>query len=58
MQSTQNTPQDYTAAQVETGVISALRAHDMESAVSLLHLLAVKDPKRAQMWLDAIELAS
>lgn len=48
----------YSASQIELAIHSAMRAHDMPAVVSLLHVLAVKDPHRARLLLDIIELAS
>ena len=44
----------FTAEQIEAGIISALKAGDMESVTSLLHLLAPVDPDHAQIITDAI----
>jgi protein involved in polysaccharide export with SLBB domain len=47
----------FTPEQIEQGISSALKAGDMPSVVSLLHLLAVEAPKRAETVLAAIEIA-
>lgn len=50
------TASDYTPAQIMTAISAALNEGDMPAVVSLLRLLAVKDPTSAQMILDAIEV--
>lgn len=38
-------------------VHGALRAGDMEAVVAAMHLLATKDPHRAQQLLDVVQVA-
>ena len=38
---------ELTAAQITEGIAAAIRAHDFEAAISLLRLLAAKDPHGA-----------
>jgi hypothetical protein len=44
------------AGDLELAIHSAFRAHDMPAVVGLLKLLAVRDPRRAQIVLDLITL--
>ena len=48
----------FTPDQIEGAITSALKAGDMPSAVSLLHLLAVEAPHRAEIILEAINIMS
>lgn len=43
---------------IESEIRAALDRHEIGLAVSLLHVLAVQAPVKAQRWLDVIELAS
>ena len=47
---------DYTPAQIMAGISSAMGENDMPAVVSLLKMLAAKDPDSAQAILDMIEL--
>lgn len=46
----------YNAGDIEIGIYRAFEARDMEAVVGLLHMLAAKDPRRAQRVLDLINL--
>lgn len=45
---------DYTADQICDGIASALKERDFPAVVSLLTMLAVRDPARAQVVYDAM----
>lgn len=44
-----------TAEQLMDGIARALKAHDFEAAVALLHALAVVDPASAEIIYETIE---
>ncbi len=46
-----------TPADIELGIHAALKAHDMRAVVDFLRLLATKDPHRAQLLLDVVDVA-
>ena len=45
---------DYTPAQIEEGIAAALRARDFPAVVSLLKMLACRDPYRAQVVYESM----
>ena len=47
---------EFTTEQIERGIVAALHSQDLHVVPSLLRVLAVKDPARAQLYLDAINL--
>jgi hypothetical protein len=47
---------DYTVGQIMDAISAALRDGVLEAAVSLLHMLAVKDPESAQAIYDTIRM--
>lgn len=47
---------ELTSSQIEQGIFIALRERDLQVIPSLLRLLAVQDPSRAQSILDGINL--
>ena len=40
---------EYTAEQITAGIAVAVKAHDFPAVVSLLKMLAVRDPRQAQV---------
>lgn len=48
--------ENVTAAQAYAALSAALRAGDMKAAVDLLHVVAVKDPRGAQLIVDTVRL--
>ena len=44
----------YTPAQIEEGIANALKARDFPAVVSLLKMLALRDPHRAQVVYDSM----
>ena len=48
---------DYTPAQIEEGIANALKARDFPAVVSLLKMLALRDPYRAQVVYDSMTWA-
>ena len=38
-----------TSGQVTEGIANAIKAHDFEAAITLLKVLAVKDPRQAEV---------
>lgn len=44
------------AADLELGIHAALRAGDMPAVVALMRLLAVQDPRRAELLLGVIQV--
>lgn len=48
---------DFTPDQIEGAIAEAIRDRDFPAVVSLLKLLAVRAPDRAQAVLDTIEMA-
>lgn len=46
---------EYTADQIEQGIASAIKAHDFPAVVSLLKMLAVRDPRRAEVVYEAMK---
>jgi len=50
------TAADFTADQIVEAITLALRDRNIEAVNGLMHLLAVKDPRRAREVLDTIEL--
>jgi hypothetical protein len=48
---------EFSDAQVLGAISAALRAHDIEAVIGLLHVLAVQSPSEAQRILDIIEIA-
>ena len=40
---------DCTPAQIEAGIALAIKEHDFPAVVSLLKMLAVRDPRRAEV---------
>jgi hypothetical protein len=49
---------DWTPDQIMRGIAAALRECDFKAAVSLLHMLAVKDPESARKIHDAVMAAA
>ena len=45
---------DYTPAQIEEGIANALKARDFPAVVSLLKMLACRDPYRAEVVYGAM----
>lgn len=45
-----------TVAEIEQAISDAMCAGEIPVVVSLLHLLAVKAPERAQLFLDGVEM--
>ena len=45
---------DYTPAQIEEGIANALKARDFPAVVSLLKMLACRDPYRAQVVYESM----
>lgn len=45
---------EYTADQIEQGVINALKDQDVAAVPPLIQMLALRDPQRAQELLDVI----
>ena len=48
---------EFTTEQVLEGISHALADNNMEAVVSLMHLLALKDPGAARAVMDAVEIA-
>jgi hypothetical protein len=44
----------YTATQIEEGIAEALKARDFPAVVSLLKMLAVRDPHRAKVVYESM----
>ena len=44
----------YTATQIEEGIANALKARDFPAVVSLLKMLAFRDPYRAQIVYESM----
>lgn len=49
-------PREWTAEQIEDAVGRAIANHDFEAVVPLVKLLATKDPHRAELVLETIQL--
>jgi hypothetical protein len=47
----------YTADQIADAIPHAIRSHDFTAAISLINILAVRDPQRARAMLNAIHAA-
>jgi hypothetical protein len=45
---------EWTADQITEAIALAIRAHDFKAAVSLIRLLAVRDPRRAEVVFESI----
>ena len=45
---------DYTPAQIEEGIAEALKARDFPAVVSLLKMLALRDPHRAKVVYESM----
>ena len=45
---------DYTPAQIEEGIANALKARDFPAVVSLLKMLALRDPHRAKVVYESM----
>lgn len=50
------TCRDFTADELETIIVNALKARDLVAVVTAIKLLVVKDPVRAEAVYDTIEL--
>lgn len=48
---------EYSTDQITAAVFRAIHEGELEAAVSILHILAVRDPDRAQAFLDALDVA-
>ncbi|HKS46743.1 MAG TPA: hypothetical protein VJT49_16850 [Amycolatopsis sp.] len=51
---TEPTTHEFTPDQIEAGIASALDKHKFDVIPSLIKLLALQDPERAQKALDAL----
>ncbi len=45
---------EYTATQIEDGIAEAVKARDFPAVVSLLKMLAIRDPHRAEFVYEAM----
>ena len=45
---------EYTTGQIEAAIAEAIRAHDFPAVVSLLKMLALRDPHRAEFVYEAM----
>jgi hypothetical protein len=46
--------QQYTATQIEEGIAEALKARDFPAVISLLKMLAFRDPRRAKVVYESM----
>jgi hypothetical protein len=46
---------EFTAAQIEAGIVEALAQGDLEVVPGMIKLLAAQDPHRARLVMDTIE---
>jgi hypothetical protein len=47
---------EFSDAQIIAAIGAAVRAHDMKAVAGLMRLLALQNPREAQLLADAIEL--
>lgn len=47
----------YTVAQIEAAIPQAIQEHDFTAVISLMNMLAVRDPQRARALLNGIHAA-
>lgn len=49
---------DYSAEQIQAAIASAIREHNMEAVAGLIALLALKDPRAAELIIATVKYSA